>query len=323
MVDYGLISVIIPVYNAEKYLKQCVDSVLNQTYKNFEIILVNDGSADSSGKICDDYASRYDFIKVIHKQNGGASSARNEGLKHISGEYIYFLDSDDWLENSALKTMIMCAHSEKADLVFIEAKTVDSNGIEIKGNYDYHKKYDTGKPTEIMKIMISNKEFHVGTPFFFLHKDIFKGNDLLFEEGIMYEDMIMSYQLFSLARCAAHVHEKIYIRRFRENSVMTSKKTEKNLLSALQVCKRVIEFSEKLPYEKIQNEHIVRCAYNVINVYTGLDRKEKQKHKDGLKEFKKDILKRKAFGDKSLKMRCYGYVPWFIYKVFSKFISVR
>ena len=81
MVDYGLISVIIPVYNAEKYLKQCVDSVLNQTYKNFEIILVNDGSADSSGKICDDYASRYDFIKVIHKQNGGASSARNEGLK--------------------------------------------------------------------------------------------------------------------------------------------------------------------------------------------------------------------------------------------------
>ena len=320
MIDYGLISIIIPVYNAEKYLVQCIESVLNQTYKNFEVVLVDDGSVDSSGRICDNYTSLYDFIKVIHKTNGGASSARNAGLKYISGEYLYFLDSDDWIENRALEKMIVCAYSEKADLVFFEAKTVDSNGLEIKGNYEYHEKYVTGDPSQIMRKMISNKEFHVGTPFFFLHRDIFRRNDLLFEEGIMYEDMIMSYQLFSFAYRAAHVHEKLYNRRFRENSVMTAKKSAKNLLSAFKVYNSVIDFSAKLPAKKIQKEHIIRCAYNVINIYTNLSSKEKHRYRTDFKKFQKDILDIKAFGDTGLRMRCYGYVPWFIYKVINKVI---
>lgn len=93
------ISVIIPVYNVEKYLKRCLDSVVNQTYKNLEIILVDDGSADNSGKICDEYAQKDKRIIVIHKENGGVSSVRNKGLDICTGDYVSFIDSDDWLEN--------------------------------------------------------------------------------------------------------------------------------------------------------------------------------------------------------------------------------
>lgn len=89
------ISIIIPIYNVEKYLKRCIDSIVNQTYKNTEIILVNDGSPDNCGEICDEYAKIDSRIKVIHKENGGLSSARNAGIDISSGEYIMFVDSDD------------------------------------------------------------------------------------------------------------------------------------------------------------------------------------------------------------------------------------
>ena len=92
------ISVIIPVYNVEKYLKRCLDSVINQTYKNLEIILVDDGSTDNSGKICDEYAKNDKRIIVIHKENGGVSVARNIGLDICTGDYVNFIDSDDWID---------------------------------------------------------------------------------------------------------------------------------------------------------------------------------------------------------------------------------
>lgn len=96
--EEDLISIIVPVYNVETYLKQCIDSLLNQTYQNIEIILVDDGSPDNSGKMCEDYASKYSNIKVIHKENAGLGMARNTGLEHVNGTYVAFFDSDDWAE---------------------------------------------------------------------------------------------------------------------------------------------------------------------------------------------------------------------------------
>ena len=99
------ISVIVPVYNVEKYLSRCVDSILNQTFTDFECILVDDGSPDNCGKICDEYAKKDKRVKVIHKQNGGLSDARNTGLDIAGGEYIYFLDSDDYVEYNLLEKL--------------------------------------------------------------------------------------------------------------------------------------------------------------------------------------------------------------------------
>lgn len=100
------VSIIIPVYNVEKYLRQCLESVINQTYKNLEIILVNDGSTDNSGKICEEYALNDERIKVIHKENGGVSSARNNGLRLLDGSYVSFVDSDDYLENNFIEKLV-------------------------------------------------------------------------------------------------------------------------------------------------------------------------------------------------------------------------
>ena len=94
-----LISVILPVYNVQQYLEKCIESVVNQTYKNLEIILIDDGSTDMSGKICDEFAEKDGRIKVIHSKNGGVSAARNIGLDIATGEYIGFVDSDDWIES--------------------------------------------------------------------------------------------------------------------------------------------------------------------------------------------------------------------------------
>lgn len=127
------ISVIVPVYNVEKYIRRCVDSILNQTYKNFELLLVDDGSPDSCGKICDDYSKIDDRIKVIHKENGGLSSARNAGIKRSSGDYLNFVDSDDWLESDCLEYLLELLTKNNADFSMAEnIRSSNSENIKFK-----------------------------------------------------------------------------------------------------------------------------------------------------------------------------------------------
>ena len=111
-----LVSVIVPVYNVAPYLEQCLDSIVNQTYRNLEIILVDDGSTDESGAICDRYAEQDSRIKVVHKENGGQSSARNVALDMMMGEWVLFVDSDDWIELNTLE-LLFEQKDERADLV--------------------------------------------------------------------------------------------------------------------------------------------------------------------------------------------------------------
>lgn len=110
-----LISIVVPVYNVEQYLKQCVDSILKQTYKNIEIILVDDGSKDNSGKICDEYCKKYENCRVIHKKNAGLGMARNSGLKIIKGRYVSFVDSDDWIKPDAIEQLYNALTEKKVD----------------------------------------------------------------------------------------------------------------------------------------------------------------------------------------------------------------
>ena len=126
MKEHDLISIIVPIYNVEQYLEKCINSILNQTYTNLEIILVDDGSPDNSGKICDEYAKKDNRIKVIHKENGGISSARNTGLKVARGAYVGFIDSDDYIEKDMYEILYKNVKKENAD-------------ISICSNYDIYK----------------------------------------------------------------------------------------------------------------------------------------------------------------------------------------
>ncbi len=122
------ISVIVPIYNVEQYLPKCVDSILNQTYRNLEIILVDDGSTDASPKLCDEYAQKDPRVVVLHKENGGASSSRNAGLDMASGEYIAFVDSDDWLDSNMYTDMMEILLKHDADIVECGYKYIKENG---------------------------------------------------------------------------------------------------------------------------------------------------------------------------------------------------
>ena len=128
-----LISVIVPVYKTEKYLRKCVDSIINQTYKNLEIILVDDGSPDNSGAICDKYAQKDERVKVIHKENGGVSDARNAGIKAAKGEYLGFVDSDDWIELDLYSDLASCIRLN-ADVIIYNLKYLDEAGRIVKAS---------------------------------------------------------------------------------------------------------------------------------------------------------------------------------------------
>lgn len=129
------ISIIVPIYRVEKYIHRCVDSILNQTYHNLEIILVDDGSPDGCPAICDEYAKQDERVIVIHQKNQGLSAARNAGLDKASGKYIFFVDSDDFIEENVIKIMVESAEENNADLVLCNYMCVDEQGNELKTKY--------------------------------------------------------------------------------------------------------------------------------------------------------------------------------------------
>jgi len=132
-----VISVIVPIYKTEKYLKRCIESIINQTYTDMEILLVNDGSPDNCGSICDEYSEKDDRIKVIHKENGGVSSARNVGLDMAEGEYISFVDSDDFIKSNMIEVLMSNMLSTQSDLVICNYENLyENNRVKIRSDYE-------------------------------------------------------------------------------------------------------------------------------------------------------------------------------------------
>ena len=203
-----IVSVIIPVYKVEKYLQRCVDSVLNQNFKNYEIILVDDGSPDNCPIICDKYAANYDNVSVIHKANGGLSSARNEGIRSASGEYILFVDSDDWIDKNTLKELTEIAEKTNSDFVRFRPKYAGWPGIKDGTMVDFGTEpilreglYDRQRIINmIYPRLLATTELTLG-PIVAAWRSLYKrelliNNDLFFSESIQYsEDVLFSARL--------------------------------------------------------------------------------------------------------------------------------
>ena len=207
------ISVIVPVYNVEEYLRKCLDSLVNQTLKDIEIIVVNDGSPDNSNDIILEYANQYPNVKAFKKDNSGLSDTRNYGIKHAKGEYITFVDSDDWVKLDMYEKLYNKAKEKDYDIVTSDINYVYPDHNEII--YTDPKK-DT---TDIRRVFI-NLYPTVCTKIF--KRELFIKNKLEFKSGVWYEDVEMMYRLLPLINSIGVVHEDFYQYLQREKSITST-----------------------------------------------------------------------------------------------------
>lgn len=247
-----MISVIVPVYNVEKYLEECIESIINQTHRDIEIILVDDGSTDNSGALCDEYAGKDSRIRVIHKENGGLSDARNCGMKAAKGEIISFVDSDDYLSPFFLEIMYEAMMNGNCDIVALKSACEFWDGDACRElstcENDYKVKYcSTIEATRQMFYM----KILTGAQFKLYKKYILNGIE--FPYGYYYEDVATTYKAFLAGKNAAIVEANIYAYRKRMDSIIRQKFSEKKL-SALKI------FDEVINDKKIQELNLLQAA---------------------------------------------------------------
>lgn len=221
-----LISVIVPIYNVEKYLHQCLKSIINQTYKNLEIILVDDGSPDNCPKICDEYSRKDKRIKVIHKENGGLSSARNAGLDVVTGEYISFIDSDDMIDEKFIETLYNLCKENNCDISECNLQRFEKEVVKKADNYD--KKIYTNY--EMQRRLYIPEYFIRGIVVWNKLYKRYLYDDIRFPTGKINEDEFTTYKV--LYKCKSSIcvtDEELYFYRINENSIMGQKFNPKRL----------------------------------------------------------------------------------------------
>lgn len=190
-----LISVIVPIYNVEVYLRKCIDSILAQDYPNLEIILVDDGATDNCGQICDEYAQKHSNITVIHKKNGGLSSARNAGIEIAKGKYISFVDSDDWIESDMISTLYNDLKQDNADISAIVCYQEYSDGRLIKNSHQTEKSLLSRE--EALSCFLFNDYLTPCAWGKLYNIELWK--DIRFPEGKLFEDQLTIYKILDLA----------------------------------------------------------------------------------------------------------------------------
>lgn len=220
-----LLSIIIPVYNVEDYIRQCIDSILTQTYREFEIILVDDGSIDKCSSICDEYALADGRVKVIHKENGGLSDARNTGIHKALGEYLLFIDGDDFIEKNSLEKIVKAFKSESyPDILFLNALLYYNDGRILQYGNKLKNEYFNGKSKDfVLKQLSSRGQFHVSACLKAVKRTLILKNHIFFEKGIVGEDVDYSIKLYLIADTYSYLDIiYYYYRQERTGSIMAS-----------------------------------------------------------------------------------------------------
>lgn len=233
------LSVVIPIYNSENYLKQCIDSVINQSYQNIEVILVNDGSTDSSGAICDEYLNIDKRIKVIHQKNARIGAARNNGINNATGDVITFIDSDDYIEPNTYKDAIECMLKYEADLVQWDVNFIPEEGctdiIHNREISDYTE-LNLNNIEALNKMLeyknMDNRFNNLWTATHCIWTKIYKTklfNDLRFPERKEYEDEMILHHLFYKSNKSIFINKRFSNYRLRKNSTVHTMKLKGRL----------------------------------------------------------------------------------------------
>lgn len=255
------ISIIVPIYKVEEYLERCVKSLINQTYANIEIILVDDGSPDNCPKICDEISKIDSRIKVIHKENGGLSDARNCGLLKASGDYVLFVDSDDYIELDACERLSNVIKQSPIDLVVGEYKEIRNNEITIKkhSNLSENKVYDA---KDYVISSIKCDEWYAPAWLNLYRREFLIKNNLYYKVGIYYEDIEMLPRLFLANPKIIYVKYPFYNYVIRQNSIMTSGKTLEKIQMSLDIYKEWLKL-----FSNINDELYRKYLYGILIKY--------------------------------------------------------
>lgn len=225
------LSIIIPVYNTENYLAECLDSVLNQKLKSYEVIIINDGSTDRSIDIINKYEKNYpEIIRIIDQKNAGLSAARNVGLEIARGEYVYFMDSDDYLVPDSLCNVLYLAKFQKLDVIFFSFKNICEEGLKTQyGHMEIGQKRhmpDTEilSGTELFCQFVKQNEYYVNVWLQIIRKNFLEEYSIKFINGIIFEDRIFTYLLLLYSHKVRCLNKVYYCKRIRENSICVSQK---------------------------------------------------------------------------------------------------
>lgn len=286
------VSIIVPVYKVELYLKECIESILKQTYSHFELILVDDGSPDKCGCICDKYSKMDSRVLVIHKKNGGLSEARNEGLKIARGEYVTLIDSDDYVSEVYLEKLVMEAENKNVDIVV---------GMHCRVDENKNISYDV-KPTDSMQLsnfqalenIFYQKNITIAAWGKLYKRKLF--NNISYPIGVLYEDILTTPKLFLESINVSYIRDIIYFYRIRNDSITQSQFNKKTLDS---ICN-----SEKiLNYLPQGNKQLIKsaksyCFGKYCNVFLQINESYDEENFDLWNKIKinraKELLNRKS-----------------------------
>lgn len=284
-----LISLIIPVYNVEKYLSKCLETVLGQTYRNLEIILVDDGSEDQSGKLCDEYAGQDARIQVIHKKNGGLSSARNAGLESATGEYIVFVDSDDFLDENYVSYLYEVLIKTGADMSICQM-TEFCNGKSEEKICNGEEQIEILTPEAALKRFLLQKNLFASAWCKMYKKELF--SDVRYPVGYIYEDMAVIHLLFLKSEKIVWSNQKLYYYRQHHSSIMNCG-FNLHKLDRIEIAERLKkDVMSTGPDGNMQNALQVRCFIANIQTLRELPNKKKyRQYRDQIERNIKDYRK--------------------------------
>lgn len=271
------VSVIIPVYNVENYLTACLESVINQTLREIEIICINDGSTDCSLDILLKYQELDRRIRIVnYSQNYGPSYARNQGILNANGEYIYFLDSDDMIVPEAMEELYILSQKENLDVVYFDTYIK----FETEQFATKFQSYKTERKSEYRGIyqgedlfvsFIRNNDWVVSVPRQFLKSEFLLENKLQFYEGILHEDELFTFLSILAAKRTRCLKKKYFIRRFREKSIMTTQVSKENVIGLFVCYCEMVFFWSSMKFNEYINEvidiHLAQLYKSIINTY--------------------------------------------------------
>lgn len=280
-----ILSVIIPIYKVENYLEKCVLSVLNQDYKEIEVVLVDDGSPDRCPEICDDLASKDQRIKVIHKINGGLSSARNAGIEIAEGKYVTFLDSDDqWNEGQLGHLMDIVCKSSTSLIMFLAAnKQEDGSYVMRSDNIELHGKYKVFDKIELYKALIQNGNFQESACLKILNTEFLRNNNLYFKMGIIAEDTEWFFRVMRIVKEVTVTSIPLFHNNAGRPGSITNTASTKSIVDVLNYIQDSIDYYKSNQTADTKYFELAQCSYLwaiSLGIYNNIPQIDKKSTKE-------------------------------------------